>query len=119
MFQTGQHIAVFGIVTVALIAPDHGACIEASQIRVLTEAFGATSPSRVTGNVNHRIESPVDAVRRSLNRGNPCSKTRILRTPRAGKAQWNREYCLVSVYHVKSDKKRNPQTGLLHGSFLI
>ena len=119
MLQTGQHIAVFGIVTVALIAPDHGACIEAPQIRVLTEAFGATSPSRVTGNVNHRIESPVDAVRRSLDRGNPCSKTRILRIPRAGKAQWNGEYCLVSVYHVKSDKKRNPQAGLLHSSFLI
>ena len=103
----------------SLVSADHSHCHAGIQIGIFPAPFGNPAPARVTGNVEHRGESPACTLRRSFHRGNAGTLFNQFRIEGSSQAEWNREYGMVAVDDVPAYEQGNAQAGFFDGDMLI
>ena len=103
---------------VALQTADHRAGQRACQVRILAEALRDPPPPRVPGDVHHRCERPLDALRTRF-RGRRCGRlANQLRVPTCRLAERDRKDGAVAVDHVTPEHQRDTQPALFHRDLL-
>ena len=97
---------------VALVALDLRRGDRRTEERVLAGALDDPAPARITADVDHRIEGPLDSVSGRLRGGHRLVVLHQRRVPAGRFAERDREHRLVAVDHVESEDQRNLQPGL-------
>ena len=77
--------------------------IEGGEEGIFTKRLGDAAPTRVTGQVAHRPEDPINARRAAFPGGHSFQFFEEARIPRAGKGKWNRENRPQAVNGVKAE----------------
>ncbi len=116
VLHAGQHTARSEMRTLEseYLRARHGS----AEVRIFTRAFHDPAPARVTRNIDHRRESPVDA------RGPRVLRRQMLRPflhrgiPRRSHRQRDRKDRAVPVNNIESEKNGNVQAGLVHREML-
>ena len=102
----GEHRVARGEV-VALEAAHARRGEDRTEIGVLARPLDDAAPAGVAGDVDHRSEGPVDALRGRLRGGDPRAPLGEPRIPAAGFGQRNGEHGSLAVDHIESEEQRN------------
>ena len=113
MLGTGRYGSVVPE-RLSLKSADHGRPEHRCQKRILTETLSDPSPSRVSGNVEHRCESPVDAGPCRFQSRNSCASLDQIPIPARSLPDRNRKNCFKPVNHISPDKQWNAETAFFY-----
>ena len=117
VLKTGGYVVRLREV-VALICL-HGSCAEyRCQVRVFSIAFGNTAPARVSGNVDHRRECPVDTGIIGFLCCHATGLAGKFRVPCGAECQRDRIYCPETVYDIEAEEDRDSESGAFDSFFL-
>src|SRR5688500_6981520 len=113
MLGTSEYLAWLRIV-VALKTADTRACESGAQKRILSRAFGDSSPTRIAHDVDHRREGPTQTGRVRFFRRDAAGTLGQRRIPGSSLSEWYRKDRAVSVNRVEPKQQRDLQTRLFH-----
>jgi len=89
-----------------------------SEERILTRAFHHPSPARISGDIYHGSERPLDSRGASLLSRDRLGAFDHFRIPGRGHGDRRRENRVVAMNHVQPEQHRDVQARLFHGHVL-
>ena len=98
-----------------LIAANVGLGNLTAQVRIFARNFGDTSPTSITGDIDHRAIDPVDAHRRCFASRHACRLFDEIHIPRGGDGQWNRVGGNKTMNNIVAEKQGDTEACAIDG----